>query len=115
MAFNDLERQAVKNDVEAIFMAQRPPASIRKELDFGYAIENQSVILFEVSPHWRDSNKVMENPVAKMTFVKSQQIWKLYWMRQDLKWHRYEPFSESDNLIDVLKAVMDDAYGCFFG
>ncbi|MDR9500042.1 MAG: DUF3024 domain-containing protein [Hydrogenovibrio sp.] len=115
MAFNDLETQAIKNTVDAIFMAKRPPEAIRKELDFGYRIEGQSILLFEISPHWRDSNQVFEHGVAKATYVKIQKVWKLYWMRQDLKWHRYEPFAESERLEDVLRVVMDDEFGCFFG
>lgn len=31
----------------------------------------------------------MESPVAKATYVKTQNIWKVYWMRADLRWHAY--------------------------
>ncbi|HYP68298.1 MAG TPA: DUF3024 domain-containing protein [Thiobacillaceae bacterium] len=33
----------------------------------------------------------MESPVAKATYVKTQGMWKVYWMRADLKWHGYAP------------------------
>lgn len=115
MAFNDLETQAIKNSVEAIFMAQRPPLRIRKEVDFGYRIEKQSIVLFEIRPGWRDPDQMLENEVAKITYVKSRKVWKLYWMRQDMKWHLYQPFAESKSLDDTLNVVMRDEFGCFFG
>ncbi|MGH8716972.1 MAG: DUF3024 domain-containing protein [Burkholderiales bacterium] len=33
------------------------------------------------------------HPVAKATYVKAQDVWKVFWQRADLKWHRYDPCS----------------------
>lgn len=115
MAFNDIELQKIKNAVESTFMAQRPPLHLRSELDFSYRIVNQSIELFEVRPHWRDKTQLMETPVAKLTFVKSQKAWKLYWMRQDLKWHGYQPLPMAKEIEILLAEVLRDPLGCFFG
>lgn len=115
MPFNELETQKIKNAVEAIFMAKRPPVHIRKQLDLGYRIDKQNLFLFEVRPHWQDASQVLENEIAKLTYVKSKQEWKLYWMRQDLKWHRYEPAQDLTKLDDLLTEVIRDEFGCFFG
>lgn len=115
MAFNDLETQKIKNAVDAIFMAKRPPVNIRHKVDFEYRIVNQSVELFEVRPHWQDNSQLLEHGIAKLTYVKSSQTWKLYWMRQDLKWHSYQPMAQSKQIEQLLEAVMQDEYGCFFG
>jgi hypothetical protein len=72
-------------------------------------------VLFESRPHWQDKTQRLESDIAKITYVKTQKVWKLYWMRQDLKWHRYEPF-ESDKLLQkILTIVVKDEFGCFFG
>jgi hypothetical protein len=40
------------------------------QLDIGYRIEKQSVIIFEVRPDWIDPKKKVENNVIKATFLK---------------------------------------------
>ena len=57
----------------------------------------------------------MELPVAKATYVKSQNKWKIYWHRADMKWHGYEPEPDVDKIEDFLKIVEEDKYACFFG
>ncbi len=96
-------------------MAQRPPESVRDQVDFDYRLEGQSLFLYEVRPHWQDKNQILDTPVAKLTYVKSKKAWKLYWMRQDLKWHSYDPLAEHKNLDALLNEVVEDPNGCFFG
>jgi hypothetical protein len=88
---------------------------IRDELDIGYRIENQSVNLFEIRPEFNDSSKKIEHAIAKATYVKREGIWNIYWMRADLKWHRYEPVPEADDLEEFLSVIEDDQHGCFYG
>ena len=57
----------------------------------------------------------MEHPIAKTTYVKTRGIWKVYWQRADLKWHRYDPDAEVQNLEDFLAVVERDEGGCFYG
>jgi hypothetical protein len=47
--------------------------------------------------------------------VRTRNHWKIYWKRQDLKWHGYEPQLEVRTLDDFLRVVDTDEYGCFFG
>ena len=75
----------------------------------------QSIEVVEVRPHWQDPDKNIELPVAKTTFVKSRKVWKVYWMRQDLKWHSYEPDPEVDSLEDFLAVLETDEFCCFWG
>jgi len=53
--------------------------------------------------------------VAKATFVRTQAVWRVFWQRADLKWHRYEPEPEVPRLEDFVALVDRDQYGCFFG
>jgi len=116
MAFNELEIKRIEKAIENVFMAKRrPPENIRNQLDLGYRIENQSVELFEIRPHWQNPNEILETEIAKATFVKTKKIWKIYWMRQDLKWHGYEPCPEVKRFEDFLTVVAEDAFACFFG
>ncbi len=87
----------------------------RKKLDFGYSWDGQIALLFEIRPQWNDPNKILQHDFAKLRYVKSSKIWKLYWMRGSGKWEAYEPQPESTNVQELLTEIKNDVYGCFFG
>jgi hypothetical protein len=115
MALSEFERRKCENAITAFMKKRRPPPHIRKQLDLGYRITGQSIELFEIRPDWRNPKNAIEIPVAKSTFVKTQGTWKVYWQRQDLKWHLYEPHPEVPSVEAFLALVDRDEYGCFFG
>ena len=115
MALSQIELKRCEKALNAFLDKRRPPPHIRSELDLGYKIEGQSVDLFEIRPDWQDKSKSMQRPVAKATYVRAQNVWKVYWMRQDLKWHSYQPFSETKLFEAFLAAVDRDELCCFFG
>jgi hypothetical protein len=50
----------------------RPPEEIREKLDIAYKLDNQSVIVFELRPNWRNPENKTESQIAKATFVKTK-------------------------------------------
>ncbi len=100
----------------AAFMEKRrPPAPIRSKLDLGYRITGHSVELFEIRPRYDKPEIILEHDFAKTTYVRTQRVWKVFWMRADLKWHSYEPVPEVDSIEKFLEIVGQDKYSCFFG
>ena len=93
----------------------RPPKNIRDELDISYRIDNQSIILFEIRPLWDDKTKYMTHDFAKTTYDKKNSIWKIYWLRSNLKWDSYQPKPSVKKLQDFLKILDKDEFGCFKG
>ena len=57
----------------------------------------------------------MEEAIAKATYVRTRDLWKIFWMRADLKWHGYEPVPTVGSIDKFLAVVNEDRYGCFFG
>src|SRR5690606_34351648 len=114
MALSELERKRVERVLAPFMQKRRPPAHIRSELDLGYRISGQSVEIFEVRPHWSDSSQKLEHSVAKATYVRSRSIWRVYWLRADLKWHLYEPAPAVGALEAFLTLVDEDEHSCFF-
>jgi hypothetical protein len=55
----------------------------------------------------------VEHPIAKAKWVDSRKVWRLFWMRADLKWHSYMPFPETSAIAAVLSEVVRDPYRCF--
>lgn len=115
MAISEFEIKRCERELELFLNDRRPPAHIRKELDFGYRIENQSVVLFEIRPEWRNPQNIIEIPFAKTTFVKKDKEWKVFWQRQDLKWHSYPPAPRVRYFEEFLALVKEDSHACFFG
>lgn len=115
MAISEFEVKRCEREVEKFLKAKRPPPHIRSQLDFGYRIENQSVELYEIRPAWKNPEQKMEIPFAKATYVKKEKHWKIYWQRQDLKWHSYTPVPTVRYFEQFLAVVGEDANACFFG
>jgi hypothetical protein len=80
-----------------------------------FRIEGQSVVIVEVRPRWRHPSEKAEQGIAKATYVKSRGVWKVFWQRADLRWHRYDPDPEVESLGEFLKIVDRDEFGAFFG
>ena len=92
------------------------PPELKKKIDYDYEVDGQSVTLFEVRPMWRGRpGQTTRSPFAKFRFVKSSQLWHIYWMRQTGKWESYEPASAACGLEEALDIIELDSYGCFFG
>lgn len=115
MALSEIEYKRYEKIVGNYVESKRPPSHLRKELDFGFRIENQSIEIFEVRPAWREPGVFIELAVAKTTFVKRTRTWKLYWQRKDLNWYRYDPDTEHTSIEEVLAVIDADEYGCFYG
>ncbi len=115
MAFSELELKRIEKLADSFLEKRRPPVHLRKELDLGFRIDGNSIIIFEIRPFWKDPEKIIEHPVAKTTYLKKNNLWKVYWQRADLKWHGYEPDPEVKTLEEFFKIVAEDEYCCFWG
>jgi len=116
MAFSELERRRIEKALSAFVERRRPPAHLRAQIDIGSQVVGQSVEIFEQRPAWRGApGEIMRNPVAKATYVKRTDTWKVYWHRADQRWHAYEPAAEVDSVEGFLAVVDRDAHACFWG
>lgn len=57
----------------------------------------------------------MECNIAKSTFVKKENIWKIFWFMSDMKWHSYKPNPKVNHLKEFVKIIEEDKQGCFWG
>ena len=115
MALSEFEAKRYKKLVREYVEKHRPPPHLRKQVDLSFRVKGQSVEIFEIRPLWNDPKKKIEEAVAKATYVKSRGIWKIYWQRADLKWHRYDPDPEVKTLEEFIEVLEKDEYACFYG
>ena len=116
MAFPEIEQARVRIAMEAFMQQRRPPPHIRSKLDLGFRVTGQSVEIFEIRPRWQGApGEKQESPVAKATYIRARGVWRVFWQRRDLKWHRYEPKPEVKSVGEFASLVSEDAHACFFG
>ena len=114
MFFSVLEKKLIVKRVGA-FCDTRVPEKARGQLKNGYRIEGQNIVIFESRPRWDQPSEWMNLDYAKLTYVKTRGVWKLYWKRASGKWNLYEPHAESRELSELIETIAEDQYGCFFG
>lgn len=115
MGFSEFELKKAEILLNDFIKSIRPPENIRDQLDIAYRIEKQSVYIFEIRPQYLNPEKKAHIEIAKTTFIKSRNVWKIFWMRADLKWHGYEPDLYVDDLKEFIRIVREDEYACFWG
>jgi len=115
MAISEFEIKRIEKLVGQFVEKIRPSPDIRNKLDIGFRVSGQSFEIFELRPQWNNPKNIIEGSVAKGTFIKNKKIWKLFWMRADLKWHSYKPFPTSKSIEEILEVIHQDQYGCFWG
>jgi len=113
--FGDIIQHQIDQAGENFLKKRRPAEEIRDKLDIAYRTEGLSLFIVEIRPVWNSPSEMMEQPVAKATFVKSKGIWKVFWMRADLKWHAYPEKPRVKTIREFFELVDADLHGCFFG
>ncbi len=115
MAFSEFETKRIEKLVGAFVARRRPAPALRAEVDLAFRLSGQSVEIFEIRPAWRTPERMIESPIAKATFVRTRQVWRVFWRRADLRWHSV-PDSPEVPTIEAFIALVDaDEYAYFWG
>ena len=116
MALTELEMARVRKAVGAFVERRRPPPHLREQVDLAFRVSGQSVEILEVrQAHGGGPGEKIELPVAKATFVRPSRRWRVFWLRQDMKWHSYKPVPDVPSIEEFVALVHEDRDGCFFG
>ena len=111
MIITDLTERQIKDFIEK----KRPPLEIREKVDIGYSYKNNTLELFEIRPQWDDEKIIRQHPIAKVKYIKTKKVWKIYWLPSNLKWLTYKTNSEVKLISEVLSIIDEDIHGCFWG
>jgi len=116
MAFTDIEiTEHLKVLETSLWSCRRPPLALRDKIREGQRFAGQSIELFFVRPAFERPGEHTEDAIAKVQYVRTCDVWRLFWKRADGKWHRYPPCPEAVSLSSALRAINEDTNGCFFG
>lgn len=100
---------------EHFWSRRRPPLPLRDKIREGQRLDGLNIDLFFARPSFFRPEQIIEEDIARIQWVRARKIWKLYWKRADLKWHRYDPYPEAATLAEALRVIDEDACCCFFG
>jgi len=114
MAFNDLELKIIDKVICEPFR-NRVPKEHRDKLRYEVQIEGHDIIISEVRPLFSKPDEWIPVDFAKLKYIRTQKLWKLYWKRASGKWEFYAPKEKAKNLKTLANAIEEDQYGCFFG
>jgi len=112
---DDLARKRIEKAVAAFITKRRPPVHLRDQVDLAFRFDGRAVEIFEIRPRWNHPEEKVEESIAKTRYIQSRDLWRVYWMRADMKWHAYGPAPEVKTIEAFLRLVDEDAYCCFFG
>lgn len=112
MAFSEFEYKRYEIIVGNFVERRRPPEEYRNEIDISFSLKNQTIEIFSVESVFNDKSQKVQIPIAKITYIKEGDKWKVYWMRGNLKWSLYETLS---SLEDAISLVDRDKHGAFWG
>lgn len=115
MAFSEFEQFRIEKAIDAFMKQCRPRPDSRHQFDLSARIERQSLVLYEVRPDRQDSTVIHQHPFAKLTYVRTQNVWNIFWMRANLKWFSYEAAPSTRSIEEALQLVAEDQFACFFG
>ncbi|VEB72398.1 Protein of uncharacterised function (DUF3024) [Providencia rustigianii] len=111
MALNDIEVAQIKRCMNFFMEKRRPAPFIRDEIDLIYEIQDQSVIIKEIR---HVMGRTIESPIAKITFNRTRNGWKLFAMNQKGEWEKL--FNDLiPTFSDAIRVVEDEDLDCFFG
>ena len=114
MAFGEIELKLIENTVGEMCQ-RRSPAQLRDKVRTVYLITKYSVEVYEQKTIWNNREEWTNTGIAKFLYTKTTKKWKLYWVRQDGKWHLYETLSESTTIETLVEEVDKDLYSTFWG
>jgi hypothetical protein len=100
-------------EIENYLSYIRPSEEIRDQLDIGYRIEKQSVIILKLDRIGSILKKKTENKVAKATFVKKERSLESV-LATCLKWHSINLNHSCWILFNSLRKMNMDAFGSSF-
>lgn len=114
MAFYEIELKLIENTVGKM-CPRRSPSHLRDQVRTVYLIANHEVEVYEQRPRRGNPEEWINSGIAKFLYTRTAKRWKLYWMRQDRKWHLYGAVPDPTTLEKLVAEVDQDPHGAFFG
>jgi hypothetical protein len=108
----------IRTDAEAAlgeFCSRHSSAEVADRLRYTYEIVANAALLIEQKPSFMNPADWASKPVAKFRYSEARNVWSLYWGDSNDRWHRLSNVKPEKDIRKLLKTVIDDPLGVFWG
>lgn len=111
---NDIERKRAEKVIARLLSTRHSP-HVKSGGTVLHRVVGQAIEIYSARPAYDDPDEIIEIPIVKFRYVRTQQVWQLFWCRASGKWHGYEPMREAEDLAELVDVVWRDPHYCFWG
>ena len=83
-------------------------------LRYAYTFEPNAAILVAERPGFINRDEWLSTAVAKFRYSEARHQWSLYWREANGKWHRVSGVKATNDIRELLQAVVADSLGVFW-
>lgn len=91
------------------------PRPAQAKVRIGYVAKGMAITFSEQRPYFKDKSIWTKSDIARVRYNKTNGTWTLYYRDQHGKWHSYDPLPPTPDFGKVLREIMADATGIFWG
>ncbi|ROU07556.1 DUF3024 domain-containing protein [Lysobacter enzymogenes] len=111
---NDIERKRAEK-IAARLLKPRHSPHVKSGGTTVCRVVGQAIEIYSARTAYDYSGEVIEIPIVKFRYVRTQQVWQLFWSRASGKWQGYEPMRKAEDLAELVEEVWRDSHCCFWG
>lgn len=107
----------IRADAEAAltaFCAQHSSAAGADRQRYTYGLEPSSAVLIEQRPSFMKPSEWTSKPIAKFRYSEARNVWSLYWVDANERWHRVSNVKTEKSIQKLLEVVLADPLGVFW-
>jgi hypothetical protein len=99
------------------YTAAKVPAEVQDQVRLEVETAGNAITIWECRPPWRPEYgpEWTRKGIARFRYSPSAKSWTVYWMRSDLKFHRYTLVDPQSGIGPLLDEVARDPHACFWG
>lgn len=95
----------------------RVPDHVLSQLRIECEVSGRDITILERRPPWgpEAGPEWMKSPVARLRYLRSRSVWRLYWRDSDERWHEYPDLPFAASVEELLTELERDPTALFWG
>ena len=94
---------------------EKVPAGVRDKVRIECEASGRDLTILEFHAPMEPGEEWIGNPVARLRYMKSRGIWRLYWVDSNDRWHQYPEPEWAHDVRDLLAEIDRDPTALFWG
>lgn len=99
----------------AEFCRSHSSVDVADQLRYDYEFSANAALLIEKRPSFMNKSEWTSQPVAKFRYSLGKGVWTLYWADSNERWRRVSSAPAAANIDALLRAIVADPSGVFWG